>query len=316
MHIPDGFLDVKTAVVTGVVAAAGVAWAAARARRNLPRRRVPLVGLAAGVIFAGQMLNFPVAGGTSGHLVGSVLVAVLLGPAAGVVAMTTVLVVQCLLFSDGGLTALGANVVNMALIGVLGGWAAYRAMAWRMAGRRGQLAAAAFAAWCSTVLAAIACALELAAAGTVSARLAVPAMGLVHMLIGVGEAIITTLVLAGIMQTRGELLEQPAEASAGPGRALVLGGVVLAVGLALFAAPFASELPDGLEAFAEKAGFADRAGAAAPAPMPDYQVPGLRWAMLATGLAGAIGTLAAFALAGLLARALVPPAGPAADRSA
>lgn len=306
MHIPDGFLDVKTAVATGAAAAAGVAWAAAVAQKRMPRRRVPLVGLAAGVIFAGQMLNFPVAAGTSGHLLGSVLAAVLLGPAGAVVAMTTVLIVQCLLFSDGGLTALGANILNMAIVGVLSGYAVYR-LAWRfMPHRHGQVAAAAFGAWCATVLSALACALELAASGMVPARLAVPAMGMVHMVIGAGEAVITALVLAGIARSRPDLLEAAPATATAPDRRLVLGGLVLGVALALFAAPFASELPDGLEAVAEKFGFAERAATVVPAPMSDYRMPGVPWSIAATGIAGAAGTLLAFALAAGLARVLVP----------
>ena len=123
MHIPDGFLDLKTAVATGVLSTAAVGISLRRLNGSLPRRKVPLMGLAGAFVFAAQMVNFPVAGGTSGHLMGGVLAAVLLGPAAGVVVITSVLIVQCLLFADGGIVALGANVFNMGVIGSAGGYA-------------------------------------------------------------------------------------------------------------------------------------------------------------------------------------------------
>src|SRR5512147_218372 len=137
MHIPDGFLDAKTALATGALAAAGLGLALRDARRSLPPRKVPLMGLSAAFIFAAQMLNFPVAGGTSGHLVGAVLASVLLGPSAAIVVMTAVLLIQCLLFADGGLLALGANLFNMAIVAVLGGHAVYRAVRRVLPDRRG-----------------------------------------------------------------------------------------------------------------------------------------------------------------------------------
>ena len=121
MHIPDGFLDAKVAVTTGVLATAGLGFALRQARRTLPPRRVPLLGLAAAFIFAAQMLNFPVAGGTSGHMIGAVLAAVLLSPSAAVIVLSAVLIVQCLVFADGGLSALGANIFNMGIVGGVGG---------------------------------------------------------------------------------------------------------------------------------------------------------------------------------------------------
>ncbi|MBV9127237.1 MAG: energy-coupling factor ABC transporter permease, partial [Verrucomicrobia bacterium] len=208
MHIPDGFLDVKTSAATAALAAGALGLGLKQVRENLPPARVPLLGLAAAFVFAGQMLNFPIAGGTSGHMVGSVLAAVLLGPGAAMVALTAVLLVQCLVFADGGLLALGANVFNMGVIGAVLGWGIHR-LAWRALGGHtlaAAVAAAAFAAWCATVLAAVCCAAELAASGTVAARVVFPAMAGVHALIGVGEAIITALVIAAVGRARPELL--------------------------------------------------------------------------------------------------------------
>jgi cobalt/nickel transport system permease protein len=310
VHIPDGFLDAKTAVTTGVLATAGLGLALAGVRRTVPPRRIPLIGLAAAFVFAAQMLNFPVAGGTSGHLVGAVLAAVLLGPSAAVLVMSAVLILQCLMFADGGVTALGANVFNMALVATAVGYGIYR-LAWRMAGGglRARLFATAFAAWCSTVAAAVACAGQLALSGTVAWRAALPAMAGIHMVIGVGEALITTLVVAAVAGVRPELL---AEGTAPPSRAryaLLAGqGLLVALGLAVFVAPFASGWPDGLEKVAGALGFQHRAatGPALPSPLADYGVRGLGRGALPTIVAGSLGTLVAFGLAWLLAFLLTP----------
>lgn len=243
MHIPDGFLDAKTALATTALAATGVGVALAQARRQLPPRQVPLLGVTAAFVFAAQMLNFPVAGGTSGHLIGAVLAGVLVGPGAAVIALTAVLVVQCFLFSDGGVTALGANIFNMAIIGGFGGTTIYRFVRRFGRGRRGVILAAAFAAWCSTVLAAISCAGQLAWSGTAAWSVVFPAMAGVHMLIGIGEAVITGLVVGAILRARPELMETEYTP---PLHALAF-GLIVALGLAVFVAPFACRWPDGLE---------------------------------------------------------------------
>src|SRR3990172_1784829 len=141
MHIPDGFLDAKTAAGAGALALVGLSLALRQARLHLPPRRVPLMGLTAAFVFAGQMVNFPVAGGTSGHLLGATLTAVLVGPSAAVVVLAAVLIVQCFLFADGGVTALGANLVNLALVAPLGGYGVFRAVRPLAAGRRGTVLA-------------------------------------------------------------------------------------------------------------------------------------------------------------------------------
>jgi cobalt/nickel transport system permease protein len=311
MHIPDGFLDTKTAVAAGALAAAGLGLALRQARLHLPPRRVPLLGLAAAFVFAAQMVNFPVAGGTSGHLIGAVLVAVLLGPSAAVVVISAVLIVQCLMFADGGISALGANIFNMAVLGGVGGWAIYHLVSRAVEGLFGRVLAATFAAWCSTVLASIACAGELAASRTVRWSAALPAMAGVHMLIGVGEGLITALVLVAIARARPELLA--AHGPTGPKRLygpVVAYGGLIAFGLALFVSPLASRWPDGLDTTAKALGFKDRAVAPiVPAPLPGYEVPGVSWSTLGTAIAGAVGTIVVFVLAWVLARALVPRGG-------
>ncbi len=313
MHIPDGFLDAKTAVATSVLATAGLGLALAGVRRTVPPRRIPLIGLAAAFVFAAQMLNFPVAGGTSGHLIGAVLAAVLLGPSAAVLVMSAVLILQCLLFADGGVTALGANLFNMALVAPIVGYGIYRILR-RFAGEglRGLLFATAFAAWCSTLAAAISCAGQLALSRTVPWAVALPAMGGIHLLIGLGEAVITTLVVAAVARARPELLLERTERHLRPPyRVLAAQGLLVSLGLVLFVAPFASGWPDGLEKVAATLGFEHRA-AATPmlaAPLPDYRFPGVGSAALSTVVAGATGTLIAFGLAWSLASLLTPSRG-------
>jgi cobalt/nickel transport system permease protein len=307
MHIPDGFIDGKTAATTALLSAAGVGLALRQARRRLPPRRVPLLGLAAAFLFAAQMVNFPVAGGTSGHLVGGVLVAALLGPSAAIVVLTTVLIVQCFLFADGGVLALGANVFNMAIVGAAGGYAIYRLVCRWLTGTRGQVTAVAFAGWLSTVLAAVCCAGELAWSGTVPWSAGFTAMAGVHMLIGIGEGLISALVFLAIRRVRPDLVNE----INGPAPARQWGevvgyGLLAALGMAILVAPFACPWPDGLESVAARLGFEHRAvDPVVQAPTAGYHVPGVHWAAGATALAGAAGTLIVFGLALLLARSLV-----------
>lgn len=309
MHIPDGFLDGKTLGVSAVIAAVGVSAAAYRVTKSLPRRKVPLLGLAGAFVFAAQMLNFPVAGGTSGHLIGGVLASVLLGPSAGILVLTCVLLVQCLMFADGGLLALGANVVNMAIVDSVGGWLIYSAVSRllkpMMGAKTGGLAAVAFAAWCGTVLASLVCTGMLVASGAVAAKVGLPAMVGVHALIGLGEAALTTMVIAATWTARPDLITTSVvETEKRPLLAFAGFGLLVALALATFVSPLASSSPDGLEKIAEDKGFAERAAEPHKAPIPDYAMPKISSEALATGLAGLVGTAIVFGLSLALARAL------------
>jgi cobalt/nickel transport system permease protein len=307
MHIPDGFIDGKTMATTTALAGLGVGLALNHVRHTLPPRKIPLLGLSAAFLFAAQMLNFPVIAGTSGHLIGGVLVAALLGPGAAIVVVTTVLIVQCFLFQDGGVLALGANVLNMAIVGAGGGWAVYRAITAALRGRRGRIAAVAFAGWLSTVLAAISCAGELAWSGKAHWQSAFTAMAGIHLLIGLGEGVISALVFAAIQRTRPDILETGSSTAGHAWSGFVRYGLLAAFGLTLFVAPFACPWPDGLEAVADKLGFAHVATQPVlPSPAPDYVFPGVKSAALATALAGMVGSVFVFGLALLLARILVP----------
>ncbi|OGP56042.1 MAG: cobalamin biosynthesis protein CbiM [Deltaproteobacteria bacterium RBG_13_61_14] len=207
MHIPDGFVSNEIAVATFVVSAGAVTLALRQAKRTLEERQVPLLGVTAAFIFAAQMLNFPVAGGTSGHFMGAMLAALLVGPLPAILIMALVLLIQCLVFADGGITALGANIFNMGVVGAGGGYLIFRALQMALPkNRAGFMAAAGIAAWISIELAASACALELAFSGTVPLDKALPAMALVHALIGIGEALITTAVLGVVLAARRDLI--------------------------------------------------------------------------------------------------------------
>jgi cobalt/nickel transport system permease protein len=312
VHIPDGFLDAKTCLGAYCLAGVGLTWAGRRVTAQWNDRTVPLLGVMSAFVFAAQMVNFPIAGGTSGHLLGGVLAAVLLGPSAAAMALTTVLLVQCFLFQDGGLTALGANVLNLSLIAVLGGYLIYSALAALLPGRRGIVVRAAVAAWASVVLAAVACALELAASGTVPLPLVLPAMTITHGAIGVGEALITAAVLSFVLKVRPDLFYDPSAAERQPLRlrALVGYGLGICLGLGLLLAPLASSLPDGLEKLAQQLAFARRAKAANPAPLADYTVPGVPWTWAATSLAALAGILLCFGFAWLIAKGLARRAKP------
>lgn len=207
MHIPDGFVNTGTSVATWVASAGGLSYAVRRVNQELGEQQVPLMGVTAAFIFAAQMLNFTVIGGTSGHLLGGALAAILLGPWAGMLVMTSVVIVQALLFQDGGLLALGPNIFNMAIVGVLVGWTVYTGLKKLLGDRTWTIMVSGFAAaWLSVVIAALAAAVELAISGTAPWEVVLPAMGFVHMLIGIGEGLITVAVLAFLRATRPDLL--------------------------------------------------------------------------------------------------------------
>jgi cobalt/nickel transport system permease protein len=206
MHIPDGFLAPSVWGTSWLISGGGIGYCIKKTNAALKDKTVPLMGVMAAFIFAAQMLNFPVMGGTSGHLLGGVLAAVLLGPYAGAIVLTCVLIVQCLIFQDGGLTSLGANILNMAIIGTMGGYGVYRIISRTLPSKKSLLTGIAVAAWFSVLAAASLCAIELAASGTSPLKVVLPAMAGVHTLIGIGEAIITTLVIGFVLKTRPDLI--------------------------------------------------------------------------------------------------------------
>ena len=315
MHIPDGFVNLSVGISTAVLAAGGIAFAIYRTGTTLPESRAPMLGLSAAFVFAAQMLNFPVAGGTSGHLLGASMAAVLLGPSAAIVAMSAVVILQCFLFSDGGVTALGANLFNMAVLDVVVAYSVYRMILWVVSSRP---LAAGIGGWCSMFVASAACAGQVTMSGHVKAHVIFPAMLLVHALIGIGEGLITAMVIGSVAKLRPELLEPPRQAEPANRLMPVLAfGLLVSFGLTLFVSPFACPWPDGLEHVAEKLGFSNIATEpVVPGLLPDYQWKGIGNVSLSTAVSGLIGTAAVFVVGWIITRLImstrvkVPPMPP------
>lgn len=208
MHIPDGFLSLPVSLITWAFSLLLIVISLKRVEKDYQEKAVPLMGVCAAFIFAAQMINFPIPGGTSGHLLGGTLAGILLGPWAGSLVMTVVFIVQALLFQDGGLTALGANIFNMGLIGTFGGYYLYKAVRslFGFSRWRGMAMGTAIAAWASVVMAAFMCSVQLAVSGTVPLQVALFAMLSWHFVIGIGEALITLAAASYIWRTRPDLI--------------------------------------------------------------------------------------------------------------
>jgi cobalt/nickel transport system permease protein len=302
LHIPDGFLTPAVAVIGWGIAILVVTLALRQTRRQLDDRMVPMMGVLAAFIFAAQAVNFPVAAGTSGHLIGAALAAMIMGPWAATLILTAVIAIQALIFQDGGLVVMGWNIVNMGAIAAFSGFFAFR-LARRMGGesRTAVLAAAFAGGWVAVVLSALATAIELAASGTSPLALAVAAMTSVHALIGIGEGAVTAAAVGLLLATRPELVKAGAAA---PGRrmaTLVLIGLSAALLVAAFA-PLASPSPDGLESVAANQGFLDLGQAAPFRLLPGYTVVAISNPALATIAAVMLGTLVVFVGAVLVGR--------------
>lgn len=208
LHAPDGFMSLPLAIIGYLITGGFIAYAVYRTNRDIGERQVPLMGVMAAFIFAAQMINFPVAGGTSGHLLGGALAAILLGPWAAILIMTAVVGLQALLFQDGGLVVLGLNVLNMGVITAFIGCWVYVGLGRVLGGKdRARYVGGFAAAWLSVVLASILCAVELALSGTSPIGVALPAMAGIHALIGIGEGVVTAAALGFIAATRRDLLE-------------------------------------------------------------------------------------------------------------
>jgi cobalt/nickel transport system permease protein len=302
MHIPDGFLSILISLVFWVIAIIVIAIALRKTKQTLGERQVPLMGVMAAAIFAGQMLNFSVAGGTSGHLLGAALASILLGPWPAMLVMTSVVAIQALLFQDGGLLALGANIFNMAIVGVFVSYAVYTFVL-RTCKKRtwGFLLSGFLAAWASIFIASLSCALQLAMSGTSPANLAVPAMGTIHALIGIGEGLITVGALSLVMTARKDLLKVDEARSTG-NRGILIGGSLLAL-LLVVLSPLASVHPDGLEWVAEQQGFLGAARDALFNVFPDYTLPGINNPALSTVIAGIIGAAVVFIVSWVVSQA-------------
>lgn len=297
MHIPDGMLSTPTWSLTWAGAAGFIGYAVREARKRLSDSRVVLMAVLAAAIFALQMLNFPVAGGTSGHFAGGAAAAIILGPWPAVLVMSAVLIVQALVFADGGITALGANIMNMAVIGPFIGWWVY-SLATRVRDTRVGRAVGSFAgAWLAAVASAMSAALMVWVSGRAPFGLVMGSMAGWHAVIGVGEGLITAGLVAFVFRTKPELFVDGKKAKAGTAAAALGALAVIAAGVSFLA----SSSPDGLEHVAESLGFLPESGPVFTAsPIPDYVVPGLSNETLAGILAGLVGLV----LTGLLVAGL------------
>lgn len=303
LHIPDGFLNLAISLIFWAATVGMIALAVSKTNKSLGEKQIPLMGVMAAFIFAAQMLNFPVAGGTSGHFLGGALAAIVLGPWAGILVMTAVVSIQALLFQDGGLLVMGANIFNMGILTAAVGFGLYRLAAGR--GRGLRLTMAGIAAWVATMAAALITTLQLWLSATTRLEIVFPAMMGVHALIGIGEALITVAAIAFIEQTRPDLLSAEKTAASG-GRGWIAAGLVVTL-LAVLISPMASANPDGLERVAEDIGFLDLGLDAPFEILPDYTIPFLGDAGLSTILAGILGAVIVFGVLFLVGRNLRKP---------
>ncbi len=287
LHIPDGFLNTFVSLICWILMLIILGVATRNAREDFDERLIPLAGIMGAFIFAAQMINFPVAGGTSGHFIGAAFAFIVLGPWLGLLTMTAVIALQALLFQDGGLVVMGANILVMGVVPGFVGLQIYKLGEGRSTAV--WYAMTALAAWTSIMAAALVTALLLAFSGTVSLAVALPAMLGIHAVIGIGEALITVAALAFIRSTRPSLLGMSKADSGKSGWVMV--GLIIVLIVILFA-PFASGHPDGLEWVAETTGFIDTAQDAPYSILPDYTIPFLGETGLSTILAGVVGAIA------------------------
>lgn len=299
-HIPDGFLSGTVMLGTAAVSAAALTVAARRSRRDLAEREAPILGATTAFVFASQMLNFPIGAGTSVHLLGGVLVGAIVGPWSGMLVLFAVLLVQALLFQDGGIASLGANTLNLSIISVGGGTLIYRSLlAVFGVGNRRRVGAAAAAAFVSTVLVGIAVAAELAASGTIPTKPALMVVGGGHVVTGVVEAVLTGAILATVLRLRPDLVMLSAGARP-VSRTFAMGVAGAGVVLAVTAGYLASTRPDVLRAAAHRLGFASQDTVTLVSPFRDYVAPvGGPW------VAGLVGVVVVFAVGWLVVRLLV-----------
>ena len=308
MHIPDGFLNGATSAGTAVVAAGGLGYSIRRAGAYLQESRIALTGLVAAFIFALQMLNFPVAAGTSGHLLGGALAVILVGPWLGITAVGVVVIIQALLFADGGISALGSNILNMALVTGLVGWYLFRLLYRVLPKSWVSLLVSVFsAALVSVVASAIAFVVEYGVGGRGNVELSTvfAAMVGMHFLVGIGEGVISAATVAAVGSSRPELIAgveglDLSDREKKPVRAGIWGfaaaGLVVAALLVLVVAPLASSEPDALERVAIDQGFIESAEdpAVAGSPLADYGVRVVEDEETGTRVAGLVGVLVTF----------------------
>ncbi|MDD3375424.1 MAG: energy-coupling factor ABC transporter permease [Candidatus Omnitrophica bacterium] len=289
MHIPSSMLHGAICPVTAAVSTIGISAAAYVASKSSQKPTASRFAAITALIFAGQMMNFPIQDGTSGHLLGGVIASVLLGTPFGILATAIVLAIQCLIFSDGGFSVLGANILNMSILGAgLGGIVYSKAIKNNSLNPVEKFVKIGILSWASVMVAALACSIELGISGTVAFPKVAGAMLSTHALIGIGEAVITMVVCYAFVKEESSNTIRNVVA---PFSAAVLIGMMLS--------PFASSFPDGLEWVAQKYQFLHDSAPAFVSPMPDYTIPAISNEVISTGLAGLAGVVITFFIAWL-----------------
>lgn len=289
MHIPDSMLNGHICPVTAAASITGIAAATFFAVKSTKKPSLLKFAAITALIFAAQMMNFPVQNGTSGHLLGSTLAILMLGIPYGMLAITSVLTVQCLVFADGGLTVLGANILNMAIIGAIPGAILYPLIQ-KQESKLIKALLIIIGSWISVVLASTACSIELGISETVATSTALKAMVGIHSLIGIGEAVITT---TAVMLLNIESVKKTEKLNIGI-------PVISAAIIGLLLSPLASSYPDGLEWVAEKYSFLHESAPLFVSPMPDYSMPFISNEILSGSIAGLAGVCLTFLFALIL----------------
>ena len=305
MHIPDGFLSAGVTAATWAAATVGVASALRAEKADQNPMPAGILGATAAFLFAAQMINVPIAPGVSGHLVGSALAVALLGPWRALIAMAVVLTIQAVLFQDGGISALGANIVDMGVAGVAASYAVAAIVTRWTKSPRGFAVGIVVGAFVATVAASVLTGVWLGLSGLYPFGAIVQILLVTHVAIGVLEAALTGAILVTVLRWRPDLVRglNPGHTVRHPAAAFV-GILGIAAAVAAFISPFASALPDGLESAARSLGFAGRAHAAWPAPLADYALPFAASGRVATAIAGTFGTIAVAILAWTISRSL------------
>ncbi|MEW5949306.1 MAG: energy-coupling factor ABC transporter permease [Thermodesulfobacteriota bacterium] len=296
MHIPEGFLSAGVATTMNLISIASIVYSIKKVKPYFTKPRALLAAATAALIFALQMLNFPVAEGTSGHFMGAALAGILLGPVGAIITLAAVLIIQCLVFGDGGVLALGANIFNL---GIVGGLVAYYTYKWLNAmygGMAGLLFAVFVSSWLTIVMASVSCGIMLGVSGTAPTSDVLRSMTSIHMLIGIGEGMITLIIMLVISKVKPALLDIKACLDMQEVVKPCIVGCGVALFLAIFLSPYACPFLDGLEKVAENHNFLYIAEGKEifPAPIPDYVFPGIKSEAIATSISGLAGTLITF----------------------
>ena len=310
MHIPDHTLDPMTCLGTGAISAVALGYALYRVRTEPPERLRTLLAPSAACVFAAQMLNWPLPGGISGHLIGGVLASILLGPWGGMLTVAIVLTIQAFLFQDGGVMALGANVLNMAVVSAGVGYPIYYFTSRVLHGWPGRLLGAGLASWIAVLVGAAFCSLELSLGTSHDLSATLAAMLPAHAMIGVGEALVTSGAVALLLFVGHNAPADLAGWQLTAGRSTpLLAGLAAGLVMAAFLSPLASTLPDGLDAALERLGLQHLEATATWSPLKDYEVSSSTGFAAACSLAGALGTLATFLVSLGVSRVWIRAAG-------